>query len=181
MTLKSLQMRSVKTLFKNVRRRRHPCISVTHSVSVYVGDNACLHVCVKVKKQMSGNPLSLQAEWWMQVKRAWRNWDYTVWVLLSRWHFSVHQISKINGQDLTQILTKIKIIKLLGNEDKSLIELFMSLINLVRGTSFTTGHWGMGRPSLGATSITWCPGNCVWRGTVKYPSSTSSPDPQALN
>lgn len=33
-----------------------------------------------------------------------------------------------------------QIIKLLGNEDKSLIKLFMSLINLFRGTSFTTGH-----------------------------------------
>ncbi len=33
-----------------------------------------------------------------------------------------------------------QIIKLLGNEDKSLIKLFMSLINLLRGTSFTTGH-----------------------------------------
>ena len=33
-----------------------------------------------------------------------------------------------------------QIIKLFKNEDKSLIQLFMGLINLLRGTSFSTGH-----------------------------------------
>lgn len=33
-----------------------------------------------------------------------------------------------------------QIIKLLENEDKSLIKLFMSLINLLRGASLSTGH-----------------------------------------
>lgn len=38
-----------------------------------------------------------------------------------------------------------QIIKLLGNEDRSLIELFMSLIILLRGASLATGHAGSGK------------------------------------
>lgn len=38
-----------------------------------------------------------------------------------------------------------QIIKLFGNEDRSLIELFMSLIILLRGASLATGHAGSGK------------------------------------
>lgn len=53
----------------------------------------------------SGNS---EAEWWMQTRGGWTNCDYTLSVLLSHWQISVHHVSKIDGWDLTLILTKLR-------------------------------------------------------------------------
>lgn len=80
----------------------------------------------------------------MRAGRGWKHCDCTVSLLLKL--LTLFSTSSFQDQwgpsDSNTNATQI--IKLLGNEDKSLIKLFMSLINLQRGTSSLLGieAWG---------------------------------------
>lgn len=82
---------------------------------------------------------------------------------------SLHQISKINGRHLTQILTKLSPLNFWGEEDRSLIELFMSLIILLRGSSPTAGHRGSGMRIFSCGINHQLPGQLCVTGNTKAP------------